>query len=75
MLSSEMHHVFDDLKESMRDTQTELLKAFYGFAQSTDLKLANAEANDASLKERLSVVERRLTELERKINFPDQPLQ
>ena len=33
----------------MRDSQTELLKAFYGFAQSTDLKLADAQSSDSSL--------------------------
>jgi hypothetical protein len=74
MLRSEMHHVFDDLKESMRDSQTEFLNAFYGFTQSTDLKISNGESNDANLKERLGVVERRLTELERKVNFPNQPM-
>ena len=30
MLRSEMQHAFDDLKETFRDTQTELLKAFCG---------------------------------------------
>ena len=29
MLRAEMGHSFDDLKEIFRDTQTELLKAFY----------------------------------------------
>jgi hypothetical protein len=28
-----------DILEAMRDIQTELLKAFYTYAQSTDLKL------------------------------------
>ena len=34
-LRSEFHHGFDELKEAFRDSQTELLKAFYSFAQST----------------------------------------
>jgi hypothetical protein len=38
-LRSEFQHGFDDLKETLRDVQTELLKAFYAFAQSTDAKL------------------------------------
>ncbi|HMD70902.1 MAG TPA: hypothetical protein VKF41_06135 [Bryobacteraceae bacterium] len=33
-LRSEFHHGFDDLKEAMRDGQTEILKAFYSFAES-----------------------------------------
>jgi hypothetical protein len=32
MLRSEMHHIYDDLKESFRDGQTEVLKAFYTLA-------------------------------------------
>jgi len=28
-LRAESHHAYDDLKETMRDVQTELLKAFY----------------------------------------------
>jgi hypothetical protein len=34
-LRSEFQHGFDDLKETLRDVQTELLRAFYSFAQST----------------------------------------
>jgi len=36
---SEFHHSFDDLKEAMRDGQTELLKAFYNFAQTSDERM------------------------------------
>ena len=32
MLRSEFQHSFDELKETMRDAQTELLKAFYNYA-------------------------------------------
>jgi ElaB/YqjD/DUF883 family membrane-anchored ribosome-binding protein len=75
MLRAEMGHSFDDLKETIRDTQTGLLKAFYSYTQSTDLKLSDSAASDANLRERLSVVERRITELERKVGFPDHPTQ
>jgi hypothetical protein len=34
-IRSEFHRGFDDLKETMRDIQTELLKAFYNFADSS----------------------------------------
>jgi hypothetical protein len=30
-LRSEFHHGYDDLKETMRDVQTEILRAFYGY--------------------------------------------
>ena len=35
-LRSEVHHGYDDLKETMRDVQTEILRAFYGYTQTTD---------------------------------------
>jgi hypothetical protein len=34
-LRSEMNHQFDDLKETVRDIQTEILKAFYGSSTVT----------------------------------------
>ena len=69
-LRSEFHHGFDDLKEAMRDVQTELLKAFYGYTQTTDVKLKEAETSDIGLRQRLTVVEERLLEVEKRLNFP-----
>jgi hypothetical protein len=67
---SEFHHGFDDLKESMRDVQTEILRAFYGYTQTTDVKLKEAEASDIGLRQRLTAVEERLLEVEKRLNFP-----
>ena len=67
---SEFHHEFDDLKETIRDSQTELLKAFYGYTQTTDAKLKEAEASDIGLRQRLTAVEERLLEVEKRLNFP-----
>jgi hypothetical protein len=33
-LRSEMQHQYDDLKETIRDSETKLLQAFYSFAES-----------------------------------------
>ena len=33
-LRSEFQHGFDDLKETLRDSETKLLQAFYTFAES-----------------------------------------
>jgi len=33
-LRSEMQRQFDELRETMRDVQTEILKAFYGYTQT-----------------------------------------
>ena len=58
------------LMEGMRDIQTELLKAFYSFAKSTDAKLQDAEISDHLIRQRVSAVESRLTEIERRLNMP-----
>jgi hypothetical protein len=39
ILRSEMAHGYHDLKESMRDMQTELLKVFYNFGVSNSKRL------------------------------------
>ena len=62
-LRSEFQHGFDDLKEAIRDAQTEVLKAFYGYIHSTELKLKDTD----TLRERVSVLESRLLEVERKL--------
>ena len=50
-LRSEFQHGFDDLKETMRDGQTELLRAFYNYAQSNDERVAAAEQDSGSTTE------------------------
>jgi hypothetical protein len=74
-MRSEFQHGYDDLKETMRDMQTEMLKAFYGFAQSTDAKLNEPEIADITLRQRLTAVESRLTEVEKRIHMPPQQTQ
>jgi hypothetical protein len=67
---SEFQHGFDDLKETLRDVQTELLKAFYSFAQSTEVKLKDSEVAEFMLRQRLTVAESRITEIEKRLNMP-----
>jgi hypothetical protein len=69
-MRTESQHAYDDLKETMRDGQTELLRAFYSFAQTTDAKLKDTETSDIALRQRLTAVEVRLTEIEKRINLP-----
>jgi ElaB/YqjD/DUF883 family membrane-anchored ribosome-binding protein len=74
-LRSEFHHGFDDLKEVFRDSQTELLKAFYSFTESNHQRVTQIEGNQATLIARVGTLEQRITELEKKINFPEHPTQ
>ena len=75
MLRSEVHHVHDALVERIADSETKLLKAFYTFAESNQTRLASIETESSAVKKRVGVLEDRVLELERKINFPNQPSQ
>ena len=70
VLRSEFQHSFDDLKETMRDAQTELLKAFYNYAQSADAKLKEGEVADFLIRGRLTAMESRQTDMERRLITP-----
>lgn len=72
---ADMKAMEDRLVETFRDAQTELLKAFYSFAESNRQRFAQLEGNQAALITRIGVLEDRMMELERKINFPNQPPQ
>jgi hypothetical protein len=52
--------------------QTEMLKAFYSFTTSNNERLAQAEGNDVAIVNRPGALEGRVTDLERKVNFPNQ---
>ncbi len=67
---NEMKAMEDRLTETMRDVQTELLKAFYTYTEGTDLKLKEGEIVAFTIRQRLTSVESRLTEVERRLNFP-----
>jgi hypothetical protein len=60
----------DRIAETIRDAQTEVLKAFYSFAESNRQRVAQLEGNQGALITRIGVLEDRMLELERKINFP-----
>ena len=58
------------LMEGMRDIQTEMLKAFYSYAQSADLRMRESDTMTHGMRERLAAVESRITEIERRLNMP-----
>ncbi|MGD0001887.1 MAG: hypothetical protein ABSE21_17450 [Bryobacteraceae bacterium] len=73
-LRSELHDHMTELRsgltEQMRDVQTELLRAFYSYAQSADTKLKEGEIADFTIRQRVTTVESRLTEIEKRLNLP-----
>ena len=54
--------------EAVRDTETKLLNAFYGYAKSNDKRVYETEANEALLRGRMAVLESRMTDLEERLN-------
>jgi hypothetical protein len=65
----------DRLIEALRDSQTELLKAFYSFTESNRQRVSQLEGNQGALITRIGTLEDRMTELERRVIFPDHPTQ
>ena len=74
-LRAEMKAMEDRLVEAYRDSQTELLKAFYSFTESNRHRVAQLEGNQGALITRIGTLEDRVTELERKVIFPNHPTQ
>ena len=60
----------EELLEAMHDIETHLLKAFYGYTESTQRHLKELDRAHISVHERLGTLEDRIQELERRINFP-----
>jgi hypothetical protein len=60
----------DFVMEAVRDSQTEVLKAFLPYQESSNVRMRALEAKlsnvDSGLSERVSIVERRLQELEKR---------
>ena len=69
-LRSEMAHTHQDLVERMERSETNLLKACYGYAESTDKRLGNIDANIALFPNRLGTLESRGLEVEKRLNIP-----
>ena len=65
----------DRVIETLRDIQTEMLKAFYSIIESNQKRFAETENETAAIKSRLATVEDRLLDLERKVNIPKPPQQ
>ena len=66
----DLQNLKDELLEAFRDGQTEMLRAFYSFAQSADVKFKETELDDIMLRQRLTAMESRLTEVEKRLHLP-----
>ena len=55
------------LEESIRDSQTEMLKAFISYQEGQQIRMRGFESKDVEITERMAVLERRLQEIERRL--------
>ena len=69
-LRQEMSGLRDELLEAIHDSQTEVLRAFYGFSQTIQARFAQQDQTEAALKQRLTVIESRVLEIEKRLNMP-----
>jgi hypothetical protein len=61
-----------EILESMRDVETKLLNAFYGYTKNNDKRILETEANESVLRMRMGVLEMRVTDVEERLNRPPQ---
>ena len=65
-----MNHSYNALVDRIAECETKLLQAFYTYAESNQKRVAAIETESAGLKSRLSTIEERLTEVEKRLNMP-----
>ena len=70
-LKEELKGDIDGLKGMIRESQTEVLRAFYSFSKSLEARLRMQDATNNGVGERLNALESRMTEVERKLNLPN----
>ena len=64
-----MQHLYDDLKQTLRDSETKLLQAFDSFAESNQQRLVLVQDNTNAVIARLATLETRLLEVEKRLNM------
>ncbi len=69
-LTKAMTEQEERLQEAIHDGETRLLKAFYSYAEAAQKHFVDLERSDLSLRERLGIMDARITELERRLNMP-----
>ncbi|MFZ3342915.1 MAG: hypothetical protein WA213_18680 [Terriglobales bacterium] len=62
--------ILDRVGEIVRDSETRLLQAFYGFAEAINKRFNQIDGNVAIFINRLGTLENRILELEKRLNIP-----
>ena len=62
--------VVDGIRSMLHESETRLLGAFYSVAESSQKRVGDSERDVSALKERLGMLETRLTTVEKRLNMP-----
>jgi hypothetical protein len=65
-----LNNLRDELLEAIHDSQTALLKAFYGFTEAVQNRFKDKDEAEAALKRRMNTLESRVLEIEKRLNMP-----
>lgn len=66
-LARQERKILEGVQEIVRDSQTEILKAFLPYNEGTNLRMRQLENAGGSIFERMAVLERRLQEIEKRL--------
>jgi hypothetical protein len=69
-LEQRMDARFDELKEAILDVETRILTSIYGYTETMSLRQDGAAKKAAEFEDRLMVLERRVFEVEKRLNLP-----
>lgn len=69
-VDTRMGEGFSHLDESIHDSQTEILRSIYGFTESLQQRFQEMDQTEASLKRRMTILEGRILEVEKRLNIP-----
>src|SRR5258706_5667495 len=62
--------LLDRMGQMIHDSETRLLQAFYSFAETNNKRLVQFEATDGLLLMRVTTLESRVLEVEKRLNIP-----
>jgi hypothetical protein len=71
-MDAQEQRILDNVRVLIEGAETRLLNAFYSYSKSNDRRVFEVEANEATLRSRVAIIENRLTDIEQRLNMPPQ---
>jgi hypothetical protein len=67
LFAVQKQEILDGVQEQIRDSQTRILKAFSSYQEHSKLRIRLGETTAASMMDLMTVLERRLQEIEKRL--------